>query len=450
MAQPKTINELLKDELAVRGNWAVACLNPQIAWPTDVHKVTFRGHLIFLLPQVGDFFPGVAVMIQGDLKAFADAQKLLMKFLSALSWMKEGGIIISHWFGGSLPSPMAGFGRNQGYPILTESFELFDLPEPTEQKAQWALGFFREGQSISSGLPAYSFLSFYKIINLFAANGREQKEWINQSVEKAAKPSFRTHNARQRLKDLQQRGTNLGEYLYESGRCAVAHAGQGETVDPEDPADLDRLRADLPLMQALAAYAIETVFGIRSRTSIYREHLYELEGFKSILDNRIVERLKAGETIPVDQITFPNITVGLLGQSDYPGLANLTVNTKDCKDGQVLLECKSASGCTELLLQLDFPGERLLIDTIDGLASHDDNTVEAAEHALSVAQFRKDYFGNGRLIVDVADTKKRLGHCDAFLPHNVDMNATNRDFDSLIAKLRELIEQRRLARQGGQ
>jgi hypothetical protein len=111
VVQPKTINDLLKDELAVRGNWAVACLTPQIAWPTSVHKVMFRGHMIFLLPQVQDYFPAVAVMIQGGLRNFAEAQKLLMSFLSALSWMKEGGIVISHWTGGSLPAPMAGFGR---------------------------------------------------------------------------------------------------------------------------------------------------------------------------------------------------------------------------------------------------------------------------------------------------------------------------------------------------
>jgi hypothetical protein len=264
-------------------------------------------------------------------------------------------------------------------------------------------------------------------------------------VDQAARANNRRPNAHQRLNELRGRGEDLGEYLYESGRCAVAHAGQGVTVDPEDPADLERLKADLPLMQALAACAIETVYGVKYRTTIYREHLYELEGVKDVLDAAIVRRLKAGETVPTNEIGFPNITVGLLGEPEYAGLTNLSVNTKDCKDGRVLLECKSPSGNTVLMLELDFPAERLKMDAFAGLDSFDDSSAEAAEHAISVMQFRKDYFGNGSLIVDVTETEKRLGRCDAFLPFNVDMHATNRNFDSALAALRELAGQRRVA-----
>ena len=45
--------------------------------------------------------------------------------------------------------------------------------------------------------------------------------------------------------------------LYESGRCAVAHAFADPLVDPDDLADLRRLSADLDVVRALAEYLIE-------------------------------------------------------------------------------------------------------------------------------------------------------------------------------------------------
>ena len=59
--------------------------------------------------------------------------------------------------------------------------------------------------------------------------------------------------------------TDIGEYLYASGRCAVAHAGTNPTVDPEDPEDMDRLCKDLPLIRAMAAHVIEKELNVKSR-----------------------------------------------------------------------------------------------------------------------------------------------------------------------------------------
>jgi hypothetical protein len=52
-------------------------------------------------------------------------------------------------------------------------------------------------------------------------------------------------------------------------------------VDPDDPQDTERLARDLPLMKAVAEYAIEHELGVRSMRTIWREHLYELAGFRT-------------------------------------------------------------------------------------------------------------------------------------------------------------------------
>jgi hypothetical protein len=66
------------------------------------------------------------------------------------------------------------------------------------------------------------------------------------------------------------------------------------TIDPENPSDLERLTQDLPLIRDLAAYAIEFEFGVKSATTVYREHLYELEGFRKLVGESLCNRLKMG------------------------------------------------------------------------------------------------------------------------------------------------------------
>jgi hypothetical protein len=142
---------------------------------------------------------------------------------------------------------------------MTDHFRFHYLPEIADQKTRWALAFFREGLSMRH--TPYAFLSFYKIINILHKSGTKQKAWINDVIDKSV-----DHRSKTRLHQIRANNSDVGQYLYASGRCAVAHAGQGQTVDPEDPLDLERLMQDLPLIQGLAAYAIEFELGVVYRT----------------------------------------------------------------------------------------------------------------------------------------------------------------------------------------
>ncbi|MGH9022969.1 MAG: methylamine utilization protein MauJ, partial [Acidimicrobiia bacterium] len=64
--------------------------------------------------------------------------------------------------------------------------------------------------------------------------------------------------------------------MYAAGRSAVAHANADPVVDPDHPEDTLRLQRDLPLIKALAAFAIEHDLGVKSQGTVWREHLYEL------------------------------------------------------------------------------------------------------------------------------------------------------------------------------
>jgi hypothetical protein len=71
----------------------------------------------------------------------------------------------------------------------------------------------------------------------------------------------------ERVSQLTVSEKDVGSYLFVSGRCAVAHAFNDPVVDPDDPNDLFRLGADMPLAKALAEYLIEYEYGVRWESS---------------------------------------------------------------------------------------------------------------------------------------------------------------------------------------
>jgi hypothetical protein len=56
---------------------------------------------------------------------------------------------------------------------------------------------------------------------------------------------------------LSKSESDIAAYLFESGRCAVAHASSDPLIDPDDLTHLRRLSADLDVVRALAEYFIK-------------------------------------------------------------------------------------------------------------------------------------------------------------------------------------------------
>ena len=67
--------------------------------------------------------------------------------------------------------------------------------------------------------------------------------------------------------ELSASESDIGRYFYASGRCAVAHAFTDPMVDPEDPKDVFRLSADMPVAKALAEHLIEQQYRINWESS---------------------------------------------------------------------------------------------------------------------------------------------------------------------------------------
>jgi len=256
-----------------------------------------------------------------------------------------------------------------------------------------------------------------------------------------------------RLTELTHSGiTDIGEYLYASGRCAVAHAGTDPTVDPENPEDIERLSKDLPLIRAMAAHVIEKELGVKSRQTVWHEHFYELAGFKDLLGAAIVERLKAKDDTlqPPDVAAIHRLRLGLKNRPPYAALEKLVIRQATVGDGKLALLASSEDGLIEVDLTVDFPAERMLFDIDSGLRVSDDGSEHSAKQIVSALHFVSDYIGNGKLQIYDSDTGDQLGRKDAYIPINIIPGLAAEQFGQLIEQYEAEAETRGAkANQGG-
>jgi hypothetical protein len=168
-----------------------------------------------------------------------------------------------------------------------KAFSCNHLPIIEDEQVRKALAFLREGRRLRRVHEPYSFLSFFKVIESQFHPG-VWKAWFDNNIGQL------DGGAAKRVADLQAQGIDVRAQLYSSGRCAVAHATiSGLTVDPDIPADRDRIAADLDIVAALAARYISTEAGVPDEMDLYRER-DRLAPWYALMTPQAVQTLRAG------------------------------------------------------------------------------------------------------------------------------------------------------------
>jgi hypothetical protein len=250
--------------------WWNAGVSTDICWPGRRLTVPFGGHIFIVHPHTNEFCASVSVAYEdgwpsgnpfglvddlGEPRCASqhEALHLLGRFLSAIAWVKNGGLNVMDESGAGCLQRVPW--RNG--PRCTDPGETLDyLPDPATDEGRIALALYREGLSVNS-VP-YQFLGFAKVLNL-RLDGKAFAPWVNDHLDQIVEvvPKLR-------LEALQRSVGDVGEHLYVQGRCAVAHATGDPRVDPDNPADIGRLREELPIIQALARVFIECELGVNT------------------------------------------------------------------------------------------------------------------------------------------------------------------------------------------
>lgn len=237
--------------------WLNCGVTTQVDWPKNRKEVTYGNRTFIFLPRTAENSASIHIKLEGITNV--EGLTLINRLLSALAWKCDEPAINHYgWSGNPQPVPVPKYQIPFGYsPTDTFPNEILEI---TDEKAKLAAALYREGRSLNS-VP-FQFLSYFKILNIFWNDKKQNGKNLLVEGLRNALPDLTEESCIKRIKEIQQKEGNPAEYLYKSGRCAVAHAHSDPIVDPDDVTDLRRLSEDLWLMQNLAAYLIEREFGI--------------------------------------------------------------------------------------------------------------------------------------------------------------------------------------------
>lgn len=420
---------IIVGELATRGHWIVATLVTGIPWPVETHKVVYLGQEFWIIPPTRDTSLAIAMRVERD--ATSEHRTQMMRFLSALSWAQGYGARVSGLGGGSMPFLTSSKGMG-GY-ALTADFVVRDLPEPDAQ-GQLALALMREARALDHS--AYSFLTFYRVLEAALPNGRARGAWITGALDKLE------GRAREALEKVKARGIdNVGAHIQRTRRQAIAHAAEQPIMDPDDYSVVRELYEELPLIQGLAERAIEEILGIPTPSSIYRAHLYELAGFRDLMPPDLMTQIMKGPWEGISgTIDLPPIDVELRRSEPFTALRGMVPVAADIAEAVLKLLYRSPDNLIDFEFELHFASERLVFDLDHGLRARDDGSARAAHNIADLLRFQLNYLGNGELHIYDADTQRLLSRVDAFIP--VNCWANHEWFESEIAKWLEIAAQR--------
>lgn len=218
-------------------------------WPTEETSVTFGGHKLILKPATKTTEQSIHMDMSGI--SDVDALTLINRFLSILSWCADQSMEnLYGWSGNPIPVAVPLRFRSIGSTPFIFYREL-----PKDKRARLALALFREGSTVNSR--PFAFLSYFKILNIFWKD--KYAKGTNPIIEGIRKhlPMVKDDIAKRRINELTLTVPDVAQYLYESGRCAIAHAYSSPITDPDDVSELRRLSSDIEIIKSIAEYLIE-------------------------------------------------------------------------------------------------------------------------------------------------------------------------------------------------
>lgn len=114
-----------------------------------------------------------------------------------------------------------------------------------------ALALYKEGRNADSVF--YRFFNYWKVLEVAMPDWKQRAAWIEANASRVS--------GEERLPDIGTAGS-LSEYLYDSGRCAIAHVSHDPFVNPDKVDDRLRISRDEFLVGELARLALREVMGV--------------------------------------------------------------------------------------------------------------------------------------------------------------------------------------------
>jgi hypothetical protein len=230
----------------------------QVTWPKVETLVTFDQYELVLFPKTRENVQSVHIDLYANRLSIGEAQTVINRFLSILSWCDDQYAVAQDGWSGS-PNPVAVSKRDMAF--ATTHRWIFDRKIPSCPEARRALAIYRDGRNAEqNSLVSYAVLNYYKIIEIRHKTKEDCKKWIAANFETVAA----LHSYEDVFEDIREKSGSRGppKYLYEQCRNAIAHGGLAHNSDPDEITELYRLHKVAIVMRLLARQVILNEMGI--------------------------------------------------------------------------------------------------------------------------------------------------------------------------------------------
>jgi hypothetical protein len=433
---PHIFGDAVTDLYRRHRGWLTAAVHHSIPWPEKDVLLRYDGEDYFLrgLKQQEDRLSDACITVRFNNEAdLYPTLNRIYRFTSVLGWFKRGYVDVGGYVYGSHPI-LCSSGRQPYMPVMSSGpfgFNCNFMPLIKDQNTRLALAFWREGLLLRDIHDGYSFLSFYKVIESQFKNGRARGAWVDQSIPTLA------GEAAERIRELQAAHLDVGEHIFKSGRCAVAHASLGRTlVDPDIPEDRLRITKDLAIVQALAEKYIREELGAPNEMDIYRNR-DALRPIYEYLKPNQVEELRIGGSVLPEKLGLNGLRVSInhWPHQAWRVLKDLTLSVASAHNGVVDFRATNDSGTLSLGFLLAF-SQRKAGTNLNVSGALPTNQGGRPEDEIAFLEYQKAVIGNGIIEVQLPNGEKIV--CEVVIPVNVDIGRTFAAIDERIAALRAL------------
>ena len=210
-----------------------------------------------------DHFPEVVIPIAQD-RAFAyewhNSCELttLNHFLSLIAATAGQPISIHKWHRYIVLEEGTWERLSRKPPLFIIPSEKIPRQPASNERSKLALSLYRE--AVSSSSVFYSFLTYYKILELghdqftkHKIRTQEIKKYIDTFIGQSVKDYRVSIETRHFESEIPS-----GEKIYSTFRCAIAHASEADTRSPDNMVDHNTVRLNLDYIRALAMFMINS------------------------------------------------------------------------------------------------------------------------------------------------------------------------------------------------
>jgi hypothetical protein len=364
---PHLFGEAAQAKLKSKIGWLTAGVASSIAWPQEDVWVLYDGHeYVFRGTKGGEGKQSPCISTpcaHGEIDA---AMRRVYVFASVLGWFKGGHVDVTGHLWGSAPVLYA---SRDTFTTTLDGGKYFNcnyMPIIEDDQIRKALAFLREGRRLRYVHEPYSFLSFFKVVES-QFSSKDRVVWIQANLDQLDR------DAGKRVAELRAQGIEVGKHLFDSGRCAIAHASLGGAiVDPDIPADRRRIAEDIDVMAGLASHYLKVEAGVPDDMELY-ENRDRTVPWHALLPAGTLATLQSGGTVSdvsaLGQLQDNRVSVRIWPHDAPDCMQNMRLCAEGCAPGVVSFLVVNERETVFLRFALDLVNGRVHTMLEDGRVS---------------------------------------------------------------------------------